>query len=141
MKLFIAFCFFATTSMTSFAQSQKIKIGIEAVLHKASEDCEHKLSVCKVKVTVSFKTLPLGTLIDATLDGSLLTFELKEDLNNNPSFNGEDLSNLIIARGEEFTFDDQTAAAFGRNSLTILEGTYRVDYSTNRFGTITLNVR
>lgn len=126
-------------SKSSKSKSQEIKnfpikVTISAKPYRPKRDCQRGLGICDVTISVTpGYAVTVGTLFE----NNDLELEFQEDLH--PFFSsGEDLTAIQIDDDESISLSPQVAKSFGKSSITLLPGTYAVDYSASPFGTVRL---
>jgi len=137
LLLFFGIVVFAFNTSES---PKKIKIKITAKLHKPSLDCKRGFGLCDVNVDIDWERLA-GVPGEAELDGNTLTVNFTRDIvGSDPSLVRENTSVMTITEEDALSLSQATAEKLGQSAVKIKPGIYKVDYSTNRFGTIIFNV-
>ncbi|MEJ7626435.1 MAG: hypothetical protein WKF35_06210 [Ferruginibacter sp.] len=137
LLLFFGIVVFAFNTSES---PKKIKIKITAKLHKQTEDCKRAFGICDVNIDIDWERLA-GVPGEAELDGNTLTLNFTRDIvGSDPSLARENTSVMTITEEDALSLSPATAERLGQSSINIKPGIYKVDYSTNRFGTVIFNV-
>ena len=144
-KVFFLSCLLTGISFFASAQEQKnlpIRIEIDGKFHKPRTDCTRGFGLCNFKfhAELDFDKNGLYVPIVATLTDNMLTLEFKTDLTTNREYSNEDRSQLVIGSGEEYSLSKEMSKAFGRETLKVTAGNYKMDYTANKFGSVTLVV-
>jgi hypothetical protein len=111
-----------------------IKVTVSAKLHRPKRDCERGFGICDVTVSV---TAGYVAAVGILFDNNDLQLDFQKDLH--PFFPPEeDLSAIQVDPDESISLSPAVAEAFGKRSITILPGTYIVDYGSSTYGSVRL---
>jgi len=126
-----------TTVQSQEIKRFPIKVTISAKVYRPKKDCKRGLGLCDITISV---TPGYVKAIGILYDNNELEIEFHEDLH--PFFPPEDdLSVLQIDSDETISLSPQVAEAFGKHSITVLPGSYTVDYGSSAFGKVMLQTR
>ncbi|MFA7327640.1 MAG: hypothetical protein WC121_13300 [Candidatus Kapaibacterium sp.] len=93
--------------------------------------CNNVFSICKMRIPGPFEPWEFqGQMVWANLDKDKLTIDFTE-------YNGELDTALNLT--EDLRLDYDVAKTLGGENLLIKAGTYEIDYSTNKYGTVIMS--
>lgn len=114
-----------------------IKVTISARPYRPKRDCQRGLGICDVTISV---TPGYVVAVGILYENNDLELDFQSDLHSFFPSN-EDLTAIQIDPDESISLSQDVAKAFGKSSITLLPGTYVVDYSASAFGTVRLQTR
>ncbi|HEY0611928.1 MAG TPA: hypothetical protein VGD35_19785 [Chitinophaga sp.] len=127
----------STTGQSQEIKRFPIKVTISAKVYRPKRDCKRGLGLCDITISV---TPGYVKAVGILYDNNDLEIEFQNDLH--PFFPPEDDLNVLqIDSDEIISLSPQVAEAFGKRSITVLPGSYSVDYGSSAFGKVTLQTR